>query len=144
MSQKILVPIDGSKQSLKALEFAIETSQKTNDQFILLNVQPKIDHFDPKGRYSEEEIESLNEQKGFEVLKEASKIVEKAGIKYDMIVRTGLPTIEITNEAKKKNIRCIVMGTRGMGPDVSKALGSVSYGVLHLAPCPITLVPYDK
>lgn len=39
--------------------------------------------------------------------------------------------------------RLIVMGSRGLNAVLGSVLGSVSMGVLHKAPCPVTIVPYS-
>lgn len=63
---------------------------------------------------------------------------------FETKVRIGIATIEITSEAKEQGARMIVIGTRGNGPVVSAVLGSVTYGVLHLASCPVTIVPLES
>lgn len=138
---KIVVPIDGSKHSLSALEYAINLVKSTEDELILLNVQPKLEEFDLKHRYNNQEIVEINQNKGMEVLQSAIKLTEDAGVSYESIIRTGIPTIEISSEAKEKNVDSIIMGSRGVGPEVGKAIGSVSYSLLHLTPCPLTFVP---
>ena len=37
----------------------------------------------------------------------------------------------------------IVMGSRGMNPIMGGVLGSVSYGVINSALCPVTIVPFS-
>lgn len=140
MNRPIVVPIDGSEHSLRALEFAVETANSRGDHIILVNVQPRFEEsWGPMK--TDEEIHDVHNRTGEELLKRAKEFLEMQNIPYTAKVRLGLPTIEICAEAKESNARCIVMGSRGMGPDVSKALGSVGYGVIHLTPCPLTLVP---
>lgn len=140
MNHTIVVPIDGSEHSLKALDFAIKTVNSTGDDIILVNVQPRFEEpWDPTK--SDSEIQEVHHKIGEEQLQGAKEYLNKFNIPYTAKVRLGLPSIEICEEAKESGARCIIMGSRGRGPDVSKALGSVGYGVLHLTPCPITLVP---
>lgn len=140
LNQAIVVPIDGSEHSLKALDFAVKTATITGDHIILVNVQPRFDEpWDPTK--PDQEIQENHHKMGEEQLQRAKEYLNESNVSYTAKVRLGLPTIEICEEAKATNARCIIMGSRGRGPDVSKALGSVGYGVIHLTPCPITLVP---
>lgn len=126
MNKAIIVPIDGSKRSLNVLPFAIQLAKDCGDQLILLNVH------------------STAQILGETLLKEAVSIVERENISYQVKVRIGNPTTEISSEARNANIRCIVMGYRGAGNNQDgKVLGSVSSGILQLSPCPVTLVPND-
>lgn len=140
MKHPIIVPIDGSEHSLRALKFAVEIANCWNEQIILVNVQPRFD--EPwDSMKTDEEIQEIHHQTGEKLLEKAKEYLDKLGFHYTSKVRLGLPTIEICAEAEETSARCIIMGSRGMGPDVSKALGSVGYGVIHLTPCPLTLVP---
>lgn len=137
----IVVPIDGSDHANNALAYAASIAKATGDILVLLNVQPRFEETLETPPHNDEEIAADHEKKGEQALQNAAKKVEEAGVQYEMKVRIGLATIEIAQEAKEREATSIIMGSRGMGPVVSKALGSVSYGVLHLAPCPLTLVP---
>ncbi|WP_017755263.1 universal stress protein [Calidifontibacillus oryziterrae] len=143
MNQSIVVPIDGSEHSIRALDFAIKTANCTGDHIILVNVQPRFDEtWDPAK--SDKEIDEVHHKAGEELLEKAKEVLNESNIPYTAKIRLGLPTVEICAEAKESNARCIIMGSRGMGPDVSKALGSVGYGVIHLTPCPLTLIPANS
>lgn len=122
MSKKILVPIDGSKISHKALEFAISMAKAYGDQIRLVNIQPN------------------HQILGQSVIDEAAAILEEARVLYTSTIRVGTPTVEIITESKDDDIRCIVMGKKGKG-NTSKNLGSVSLGILQMASCPIVFIP---
>ncbi|MDG5789508.1 universal stress protein [Evansella sp. AB-P1] len=135
----IIVPIDGSTHALKALEFAISMANQYEEKLLLLNVQQK------NGPHYAKEVIGKNEKRnkeveGLHLLRDAIEQID-GKVSYDTKVRIGIPSIEISNEAKESKARCIIMGSRGNGPVVSAILGSVSYGVLHLSPCPVTVVP---
>ncbi|WP_416151114.1 universal stress protein [Salipaludibacillus sp. HK11] len=136
----IIVPVDGSSQSLNALDFAIMMAVNYQDKLLLLNVQPKRE-----ANFSVEVTD--DEQWGQQVKDNAKRQLEEAiafvegKVPYSTKMRIGIPSIEITTEAKETHATSIVMGSRGNGPVVSAILGSVSYGVLHLSPCPVTVVP---
>jgi nucleotide-binding universal stress UspA family protein len=125
--RSIIVPIDGSPQSIQALRFAIGMARAFGDELVLLSVH------------------GSSQILGENMLREAVTIAEQESVPYRTKVRVGgNPTIEISFEANDPGVRCIVMGLRGSGSDGAsgKTLGSVSQGLLQLATRPITFVPY--
>lgn len=141
MKSKILVPIDGSVHSLKAVDFAIYAAQAFGDEIILLNVQPSFNTSNIHRFFNEKNIKEYQEQLANEALDEAIKKVQASGSQYEVKVRAGVPKEEIRQEAEQNNVRLIVMGSRGLGPITKAFLGSVSYAIVHDAPCPITIIP---
>lgn len=139
MSRTYIVPFDGSDYAQQALTFALNTAND-NDRFILLNVQTKKEHRLLE-EISEEDLNNYFEDEGQKILAKADEIITKHNKKVDKVVRKGYPSLEISNAAKDYNAYAIIMGSRGLSPSVGNALGSVTYGVIHLAPCPITIVP---
>lgn len=120
---KILVAIDGSSLSLKALEFAISMAKAYFDEIRLINVQP------------------FHQILGENIIKEAEAALQNSNVLYTSTIRTGTqPAIEIISEAKDESIRCIVMGSKGLGKS-NNYLGSVSSAVLSMASCPVIIVP---
>lgn len=126
MSKRIVVPVDGSKIAQNALEFAITMARAYGDEIKVINIQPNLQIL------------------GEIIIKEAIAILEKAQIPYSSNIRIGTPSIEIATEAKSNEVRCIVMGTRGMSVESIESrqkLGSVSQATLSISPCPIMFVP---
>jgi nucleotide-binding universal stress UspA family protein len=54
---------------------------------------------------------------------------------------TGGAAHIIADVAQEENADLIVTGTRGQGPIVGLILGSVTHRLLHIAPCPVLVVP---
>jgi nucleotide-binding universal stress UspA family protein len=138
MKQHILVPVDGSDHSLRALDFAITIAKETDDSILLLNVQPSYETPGTTKFFDKKEIESYRNEKGQEQLEAAKKKAEASGITFETKITIGSASNEINAEAK--GARFIIMGSRGKGGIIGKVLGSVSYSVLHEAPCPVTVV----
>lgn len=141
MNKTFVVPIDGSLSSINALHFAIETAKHSEGNIVLLNVQAKYEDLQREQMLNDEEIQKLQYLKGNEVMKEAITILSEQELPFITKVRIGIATIEITSEAKEQKAEMIILGSRGNGPVVSAVLGSVTYGVLHLTSCPVTIVP---
>lgn len=137
----IIVAIDGSEHALDALKYAIIEAKAFGDKLILVNAQAKIDPFLEKQFNNQDNLQQHYEQQGKRLLASAIELLKTTDLKYEAKIRVGVPSIEITNEAKEQQARCIVLGSRGLGQTLGNVLGSVSYSVIHLATCPITIVP---
>jgi nucleotide-binding universal stress UspA family protein len=130
---KVLVPVDGSGASLRAVDYAINMADSL---LVLLNVQDV-------GIASElmtTDWSEIAEQAAAKALKEATDKAEAAGADFKSVMRTGQAAELITQVARDEDVEHIVMGTRGLGRVQAMALGSVAMKVIHLAEVPITLI----
>lgn len=146
MFKKILVPVDGSKQALAALEAAIELQKLTGASIQLLCVYKHHSLFEASlsmVRPKEMEIpdEALS-QYAKEVVEHAKAFAKERGANNVRgFVRSGRPSRAIVESAKKNNFDLIVMGSRGTTGDVDgMLLGSVSQRVAGRAHCPVLVV----
>lgn len=140
MSKTYIIPFDGSIYAKQALLYALNTGEE-NDRFVLLNVQTQGEHRLLK-EISDEELQQIYIDEGNKILAHAEEILAKGKSEIIKEVKMGYPSLEIANTAKEYAAYGIIMGSRGLSPSVGNALGSVTYGVIHLAPCPITIVPH--
>ncbi len=141
MKKRIVVPVDKSSHSYKAFQFAVNLAREIDGQILLLNVQPDLRTPNVLRYVSEEKIEEYLSVEANGILDHALEHTDCTGVPVKRFIRTGVPKAEICRLAKDFDAYCIVMGSRGMGPVKSTVLGSVSLGVLQLAPCPVTIVP---
>ena len=139
--QKILVvPVDGSEQSKKALDFAADLAVHYRAQLKLIYItQPYLveDIFAMSTIPVPVDIENSGlEEYGAEVLEKAKAIAIDAGATdlSDKILR-GDPARAILDYAQEVDADMIIIGTRGMGDFSSLMLGSVSHKVAHDAKC---------
>ena len=134
---KVLVPVDGSPASLRALDFAIEmTGQNSDTSLVLLNVQ-NISAMDLAGAAMGSDWQEAASQASDRALKEAVGKAQAAGIAFKSIVRTGQTAEAIAQAAHDEGVgHHIVMGTRGHGSIQGLLLGSVAMKVK----VPITLL----
>ena len=140
VASKVLVPVDGSPASLRALDFAIEMmGQHSDTSFVLLNVQ-NISAVDLAGAAMGSDWQEAASQASDRALKEAVGKAQAAGIAFKSIVRTGQTAEAIAQAAHDEGVGHIVMGTRGLGSIQGLLLGSVAMKVIHLAQVPITLL----
>lgn len=135
--KKILVPVDGSRQSLRALDFATSVYSAAPARIYLMYVI----HWPEAGEDQvDEELTSRMEREGRVLLN--SVVTTRKGVvggDYVRIVKLGDPASQITEYAKKIGASMIVMGISGLGN--AGEMGSVTRNVLRLASStPVTLV----
>ena len=140
MLQKILVAVDGSEYSKKALEFACELAKKFDGSLHIVHVPQgsAADRVMVLGGASvmihagREEIEKA----GRMLIEAAQEIAEeKRPGNVSTELRGGDPADEIVKSAEENASDCIVIGSRGLGDFGGLLLGSVSHKVNHSAPC---------
>ena len=140
MINKILVPVDGSAHSKKALEFACELALKFDSHLHVLHVvQPPISTqtigIGASVVTTEFRREDLDEI-GSSMIDAARQITFDHGCKQvDTQIEAGSPAKHIIDCENKNNIDLIVMGSRGLTDIAGLLLGSVSHKVTHLAEC---------
>jgi len=152
---KVLIPVDGSDNSKRAVNYALEMVQKNpNVQFTLLAVvtirmEELYDtDFVNLSEFQRHDFELLNLaelQKHFEeayksVLENAKALFEASGIQVETAMLKGDPANKIIQYATDSGIEEIIMGSRGMGTLKSAILGSVAYKVLAKTNVPLTIV----
>lgn len=143
MPKKILIPIDGSENSFKAIDLAADLIHDSNDSAVLLNVVGRVSVPDELRRFLElENIDGPPEWQYEQlmsngILKEAKRRAKARGISsVKTIVYRGDPAMTIVQAAADQKADLIVMGSRGLGAIKGLAFGSVSQKVSHLAKRP--------
>ena len=147
MINKILIPVDGSKNSERSLRYACWLASKIGAPITLLNVVTTPYTIPP----IHPEDEPLNmellmkklEAQGRKILEDSKKIAIEEGCKEsqaEMSHRTGNAGHEIVKLSKEGDYSLIIMGARGHTLLTHLLLGSVSDVVVHHAPCPVLIV----
>lgn len=135
--ENVLVPIDGSKASLKALNSAIEIAQMSGAQITILHVIPAIEE-STKSRI--EKFEKQIEKQGQGILDDAATIAKKQKVKFKTSLTRDSPGHAIVRLAKKGKFDHVVMSTTGTGSAQDDMLGSVSNYVVHKSEIPVYLI----
>lgn len=139
MITKILVPSDGSKTALKAVEFAIDLAKQLKASVIALSVIDQrsfIAQTVPAletSRHTIEPIEDYLREAAEGYAGEITKLCDQSGVVSKISIKMGHPVEEILKEAKKSKANLIVMGSHGRSALSATFLGSVSYGAIHKA-----------
>ena len=143
MYQRILVPVDGSETSDKALQEALKLVAGQPAQLLLLHVVEDMQFLDAEGYVNYAELRELTLNMGKRMLDKAAEIATQAGITADSkLVEAAGERIAnvITAEAKDWPADLVVIGTHGRSGFSHLLFGSVAEGVVRGASVPVLLV----
>ena len=133
----ILVPLDGSKYSEKALIHACEMAKNYQSRLILLYV---VEKSIPINLLDRKEYLEILRKFGNKVLTKGKEMTAKRGVDAKIIMKEGNVSTEITKLAKKEQCNMIIMGSKGLGKAARFFLGSVSNKLANNSPCSILIV----
>jgi universal stress protein A len=140
--KRILVPIDFSPLSKKALQYALRFAEQFRAGLTLLHViepdvPPAFDGFmiAPPMSPNGDRTRCANRLK---VL--ASSMAIRATSDARSTVRMGLPAHEIVEAAKELDVDLIIIATHGYTGWKHFAIGSTAERVVRAAPCPVLVV----
>jgi len=139
---KILIPVDGSANAQRAVEYVIKNiaTLKEPPQLLLLNVQWNVATGNVKLFINQETINDYYREQGMEALQIARQTLDAAALPYQYHISVGTPAEAIVKYANEQGVDQIVMGRQGQGGLQSLLLGSVMSKVLHLATMPVLLI----
>lgn len=149
--KKILVPLDGSDQSLKALGIAVQMGKEFDGKISLIHVYsvcvrpivmpepttltpPSVPIMAPAD-FSK--VVEASRKAGNTILADGERKVKAEGVQVETLLKEGHVVQEILETAKEGEFDLIVMGARGVSKIREILLGSVSDAVIRNAPCPV-------
>jgi nucleotide-binding universal stress UspA family protein len=133
----IVLAVDGSRASDRAVDYAGRLAKESGSRIVAVHVK-EIMAGRAVGPVNIDEDEILAKVRG------QIKQLNDDGIKADLQVTssmTGGPAHIIADAAEKESADVIVTGTRGHTALAGVFLGSVAQRLLHLASCPVLVVP---
>ena len=136
---RILVPIDGSENSKKALEFALDLSSKIGSALVLVHVV-EVPMSSYKQHHVADSLLTVLENSGKTLLKNFETKAASIGVHCEGVLAHGDPTTQILKVSDRKGCDCIIMGKRGLGRFERMLLGSVSDRIAKLAVVPVVIV----
>ena len=140
---KILVPVDGSQNSMEAVKVALKYAKATKVEISLMTVTPFISGLDLE--ISAVAMDSLNESmksRGEGVLAKAQDILKAEGVTAKTILASSISAADdIIGFAEKEKMDLIIIGSRGLGSAATRfIMGSVASKVVSHAPCNVYVV----
>lgn len=135
--KKILVALDGSKNSLRALTESIKLAQQTNASITGIFV---VRAFPTETEVIRKIIGNALSKKSKNFLKVAKSKCQKSNVEFFDVTEFGHEGQTIVSFADKNKFDIIVIGSRGMGIIKEFFLGSTSHFVVHTSKIPVLVV----
>ncbi len=140
MTDRVLVPTDGSDAATAALEHAIALAAEDGATVHVLFV---VDEGAAASTGDDAEVLEAIERQGETIVAEAGELATGRGVDVVEAVEHGDPQIEILAYADREDLDMIVMGTQGRRGLRRLLLGSVTEGVLRLSEVPVLTLRAD-
>jgi nucleotide-binding universal stress UspA family protein len=139
---KLLVATDGSKNSLRGVRHAIALLKKLAEpgSITLISVHDDTALRHARRFVGKQAVDEYLRELSDADLTDSRKLLDKAGVKHDHIIRTGHVATEIANAADKGKYDMIVLGSKGRSALKDLLIGSVAKRVIEIARTPVLLV----
>ncbi len=141
MFKEIVWSTDGSEHAQRALPYVKGLAKEGGADITIVHVVERIEGGGAVGlprRADEPELQARLQKLAAELSVE--------GFSASLIVRGDVgtrPAHEVVDVAREVGADLIVVGSRGLSAIGGLLLGSVAHRLLHLAPCPVLVVPPD-
>ena len=137
--KKILVGLDGSPSSSRALEHALRLASFTGASVQALSVEERLPAY--AATVGEVEETLRDEERYFhQVERRTQELAAKSGVQLSYSVVPGHATEELVRAAKEYVCDLIVVGRSGHSQLHHALLGSTADRVAEHAPCPVLIV----
>lgn len=144
MKTTILVGVDGSDSSARAMEFATHLARDPNSRLLVAY----IIEWSPFTFNTPEENEVRHKRREEELSRAKSEVLDPVlgalksrGLDVEGVVRHGKPVVALADIALEQKVSQIVVGRRGESKLGGLLFGSLSAGLLQVSPVPVTVVP---
>jgi nucleotide-binding universal stress UspA family protein len=143
MYQHILVPVDGSPTSYRALQEALKLAKQLKAQLALIHVMEEIWYVDSESYLNYAELQKSVRISSEKILAQAEAAVLQEGVSPTIKLleaRGDRIANVIVAEAKRWPADLIVIGTHGRSGFSHMLFGSVAEGVVRTAHVPVLLI----
>jgi universal stress protein A len=140
---KILVPLDFSEHSERAVQLAAELARRYRAPLTLFHVYEVVPYAVPEGHAlitPLPQLTGLVEEFGRRLEEARTRAIEAGAGDVETLLREGFVAPQITDLAREEHFDLIVMGTHGRQGISHLLMGSVAEKVVRTAPCPVLTV----
>jgi nucleotide-binding universal stress UspA family protein len=138
---KVLVPVDGSENSNRALKHALSLSSKLKSKLTILYVLEVPPFVYVQSQKLVDSVMASLEKEAKNILDAAQNQAKEFDVEYETALLKGDNIASIIIDYNKKNdFDIIVIGSRGHGKIKTTLLGSVSNNVLHHSKNPVLII----
>lgn len=140
MFSKVLVPVDGSDNSLRALDAALLLSEKLGAEVTAIHVMEEIPVLHIQSEKLLRKLIDDYKKESQLILSKCSEIAAKKGLSVKTKLVQGNAGSIILDFCEKWKYDIIVMGSRGLGKIKELVMGSVSSKIVHHSSCPVMII----
>ena len=140
MFTNILVPIDGSDNSYRALDAALLLSEKLGSNITVIHVMEEVPITHIGSEKMLNELLEASKKENQDILLKCTEIANQKGLTIKTFLLQGNPASAILDYNKKEKFDLVIMGSRGLGKFKELILGSVSSKIVHHSPCAVLLI----
>jgi nucleotide-binding universal stress UspA family protein len=136
MSSGILVGYDGSECAKRALEVGLDVAKVYGEKLVIAfgyELNPVAGEMADYAAALRELAESR--------LGEGKELAAGSGLEIEAVIVEAAPARGLVQLAQERDMRVIVVGTRGEGPIRGALIGSTAHKLLHLSERPVLVVP---
>jgi nucleotide-binding universal stress UspA family protein len=143
---RVLVGVEFDDPSRRVVEEGCRIASRFDAEVVLVHValpEPEFVGYAADPQYVRDDvIRELHEERV--AMDQEVARVRELGLAVSSVVTRG-PTAEtLVDEAARRGVDLIVVGSHGKGPMARMVLGSVSEGVLRRAECMVLVVPHRR
>lgn len=139
---KLLVAIDGSKNSLRAAKYALQLVEALREggSIALISVHDDTALRHARRFVGKQAVADYLRELSEEDLGEARKLLEKAGREHETLILTGQVAAAIAKAADDGKFDLLILGSKGRGGLKDLLIGSVARRVSEISKVPVLLV----
>ena len=142
--KKILVPIDFSAPSLKALRYAVPFAEQFGATISLVHVREPVTCPPDFPNASSIPFAAMQEDEARKRLYELGYREIEELVPIDVHIASGLPADEIVNLARGLQTDLVIIATHGYRGLMHLVMGSTAEKVVRNAPCPVLVVREEE
>jgi nucleotide-binding universal stress UspA family protein len=137
---KILLPLDFSENSKKALDFIVSLSTPEVTKITLIHVVELVYDFASQAAVA---LDTLHRE-AESMFKKTIEKYQSTGIKFDYLILEGTASITIARTALELKSDLIVMGTQGASGIKKAFMGSTTVHTIKEAKTPVLVIPAES
>ena len=138
--RRVLVGIDGSPESRKAVELAARIARDTRSGLEVAHVLHDIAYGAPGMAFTVHDEQKQRTDRAHLMLAETADGVPPGLAAVDTSLLEGSPAFRLAKEAQREDIWLVVIGHRGRGSVQRVLLGSTADRLVQISPKPVIVV----
>jgi nucleotide-binding universal stress UspA family protein len=143
-ARRLLVPVDFSDSSLRALRYAVGLAAESGGSLTIVHVVPADYGWLGIGQEEFRDLDKSLQRQASDRLRALADANVPRNMSADLEVRLGRPAEEIVAAASEAKSDLIILSTHGLTGLDRYLIGSVADRVARFSPCPVFLMRAGK